>query len=148
MKASSLFLVLFSVIFFTACEGPSLGGKVEKEYYTGGKVRSEFIMSDSTGQNGELKKYGYEGHLTSLVSISNGVKNGMEVWYDQKGRVIRNVPYVNGRIDGTLKEFYPNGDIMATLPYQSGMRNGKAFSYNKDGSVHRKVIFKNGRMIN
>ena len=148
MKVSSFFLVLFSLLFFTACEGPSLGKKVEKEYYTGGKVRSEFIMSDSTGQNGQLKKYGYEGHLTSVVNMRNGVKDGTEVWYDTRKRVIRNVPYVNGRIDGILKEYYPNGDIMATIPYQSGMRNGQAFSYNKDGSVYRKVIFKNGRMIN
>jgi len=148
MKALSLFLVLFSLIFFTACEGPSLGGNVKKEFYTGGKIRSEFIMTDSTGQNGKLKKYGYEGHLTSVVNIRNGVKDGMEVWYDIKARVIRNIPYVNGRIHGTLKEFYPNGDVLATIPYQSGIKNGEAFSYNKDGSIHRKVLFRNGRMIN
>ena len=148
MKISSFFLVLFSLLFFTACEGPSLGKKVEKEYYTGGKVRSEFIMTDSAGQHGELKKYGYDGHVTSVVNISNGVKDGMEIWYDSKHRVIRNIPYVNGKIHGTLKELYPNGDVMATVPYQSGMRNGQAFSYNKDGSVYRKVLFKNGRMTN
>ena len=148
MKALSLFLVLFSLVFFTACEGPSLGGKVKKEYYTGGKIRSEFIMTDSTGQNGELKKYGYEGHLTSTVQINNGVKNGIETWYDKKGRPIRKVPYINGKKHGVLKEFYPNGDVMATIPYQNSMRNGEAFSYNKDGSVHRKVIFRNDRMIN
>lgn len=149
MKALSLFFVLFSLIFFTACEGPSLGGgKVKKEYFTGGKLKSEFIMTDSTEQNGQLKKYGYEGHLTSVVDIRDGVRDGMEVWYDTKGRIIRNVPYVNGRIHGTLKEFYANGDVLATIPYQSGIKTGEAFSYNKDGSVHRKVIFKNGRMIN
>ena len=149
MKALSLFFVLFSLLFFTACEGPSLGGgKVKKEYFTGGKIQSEFIMTDSTEQNGQLKKYGYEGHLTSVVNIRDGVKDGMEIWYDTKGRVIRNVPYINGRIHGTLKEFYPNGDTLATMSYQNGMKNGQAFSYNKDGSVHRKVIFQNGRMIN
>ena len=149
MKALSIFSVLFSLLFFTACEGPSFGGgKVKKEYFTGGKIQSEFIMTDSTEQNGQLKKYGYGGHLTSVVNIRDGVRNGMEVWYDTKGRIIRNIPYVNGRIHGTLKEFYPNGDVLATIPYQSGMKTGEAFSYNKDGSVHRKVIFKNGRMIN
>jgi len=148
MKALSFFLVLFSLIFFTACEGPSLGGKVKKEYFTGGKIRSEFFMADSSGQNGLLKKYGYNGNLTSTVNIKNGVKNGIETWYDKKGRVIRKVPYINGKKHGLLKEFYPNGDIMATIPYQNSVRNGEAFSYNKDGSVHRKVIFRNGRMIN
>ncbi len=148
MKALSLFLVLFSLIFFTACEGPSLGGKVKKEYYTGGKVRSEFIMTDSTEQNGQLKRYGYEGHLTSIVNIQNGVKNGAEIWYDGRGRIIREVPYVNGRIHGTKKDFYPNGDVLGAIPYKYGMKDGIAYSYNRDGSVHRKVKFQNDRMIN
>jgi len=148
MKALSLFLVLFSLLFFTACEGPGLGGKVEKTYFTGGKVKSEFIMTDSTGQNGQFKKYGYEGHLTSVVNIQNGVKNGMEVMYDSRGRIISKTPYVNGRKHGTKKDFYPNGDVMGTIPYQYGMKEGIAFSYNIDGSVHRKVRFQNNRMVN
>ena len=148
MKALSLFLILFSLLFFTACEGPSLGGKVKKEYFTGGKIKSEFIMTDSTEQNGQLKKYGYAGHLTSVVTIRNGVKSGMEVMYDSQGRVIRNIPYDNGRIHGTLRDFYPNGDTMATIPYQYGIRNGTAYSYYADGRVARKVQFRNGRLVN
>ena len=148
MKALSLFLVLFSLIFFTACEGPGLGGKVEKTYFTGGKVKSEFIMTDSTGRNGQLKKYGYEGHLTSVVNIQNSVKNGMEVMYDSRGRVISKTPYVNGRKHGTKEDFYPNGDVLGTIPYQYGMKEGTAFSYNKDGTVHKKVIFQKDRLIN
>lgn len=146
MKA--LFLFLFSLIFFTACEGPGLGGEVEKTYFTGGKIKSEFIMSDATRQNGQFKKYGYEGHLTSVVNIQNGVKTGTEVWYDARERVIRKVPYDNGRIHGTQREFYPNGDVMVTIPFQYGMKQGTAYAYNKDGSVHRRVIFRKGRMIN
>ncbi|MEA3434164.1 MAG: hypothetical protein U9R13_06240 [Campylobacterota bacterium] len=148
MKALSLFFILFSLLFFTACEGPSLGGKVKKEYFTGGKIKSEFIMTDSTEQNGQLKKYGYEGHLTSVVNIRNGVKTGMEVMYDSQGRVIRKIPYDSGRIHGSMKDFYPNGDTMATIPYQYGTRNGTAYSYYADGRVARKVKFRNGKMIN
>ncbi len=148
MKILSLFLLLFSLIFFTACEGPSLGGKTKKEYFTGGKVKSEFIMTDSTGQAGQLKKYGYDGHLTSVVNIENGVKNSMEVWYDNMGRIIREVPYVGGRIHGLQKEFYPNGDIMVTINYNYGIREGNAFSYNKDGSIHKKVVFRSGKISN
>lgn len=148
MKALSFFLLLFSLIFFTACEGPSLGGKVEKKYFTGGKIKSEFIMTDSSGQNGQLKKYGYAGHLTSVVQIQNGVKNGMEIMYDSKARVISKTPYVNGRIHGTKKDFYPNGETMGAIPYQYGMKDGTAFAYNKDGTVYRKVIFRKDRMLN
>lgn len=150
MKTLSFFLVLFSLIFFTACEGPNLGGKgkVKKEYFTGGKIRSKFFMTDSSGQNGLLKKYGYEGHLTSTAHIKNGVNDGMETWYDKKGRVLMKVPYINGKKHGVQKAFYPNGDVMIATTYQNGVKNGEAFAYNKDGSIHRQVIFQNGRIIN
>ena len=148
MKTVSLFLILFSLIFFTACEGPSLGGKVKKEYFTGGKIRSEFFMTDATGQNGLLKKYGYEGHLTSTVNITNGVKNGMETWYDNKGRVIMKVPYVNGRKHGIQKAFYPNGDVMISYNYKSGLKHGPAYAYRKDGYLHKRVIYRNDRLSN
>ena len=148
MKAFSLFPLLFSLIFFTACEGPGLGGKVEKTYFTGGKIKTEFIMSDSTGHNGQLKKYGYEGHVTSVVNIQNGVKNGTEVMYDSRGRIISNIPYVNGRIHGTKKDFYPNGDVLGSIPYRYGMKEGIAYSFNRDGTVYKKVKFQNDRLVN
>ncbi len=148
MKVLSLFPILFSLFFFTGCEGPSLGGKVEKTYFTGGKIQSEFIMSDSTGHNGQMKKYGYEGHVTSVVTIQNGVKNGMELMYDSRGRTISKIPYVNGRIHGTKKDFYPNGEVMGAIPYRYGMKEGTAYSYNRDGTIHRKVKFRRDKMVN
>ncbi len=128
MKALSLFFLLFSLLFFTACSGPSLGGKVKNEYYTGGKLRSSFSMTDSTGQNGVLKKYGYEGYLTSTVTIKNGVKSGIETWYDNKGRIIMKVPYANGEKQGLQKAYYPNGDVMISTTYQSNAKHGPAIA--------------------
>ena len=78
MKQLSLFLSIFVLLFLSACEGPGLSGKtVKKEYFTGGQIRSEFIMDDKTGQNGLLKEYGYDGHVISSVNIRNGVPNGI-----------------------------------------------------------------------
>jgi len=148
MKLLTTLFLLFALLTFTACEGPSLGGKVKKEYFKGGKVSSEFIMTDKTGLNGKLKKYGYEGHLTSEINIKNGVKHGTELWYDRMGRIIRKVPYDNGKIHGTVREMYPNGTVMATIQYRHNIRQGKAYSYKKDGKVFKKVIFKDGRIIN
>ena len=149
MRILSFFLAMLSLLFFTACEGPKLSGssdKVKKEYFTGGKIHSEFFMSDSTGQNGILKKYGYEGHLTSAVNIKNGVKDGMEVWYNSRGGVIMNIPYVNGRKHGIQKTFYPNGDIMIYYTYKSGLKDGEAKTYRKNGSVHKQAMYKNDKL--
>ncbi len=142
MKILSLFLVLLPLLFFTACDGPSLGKKVKKEYFTGGKIRSEFFMSDSTGQNGILKKYGYDGHLTSTVNMRNGVKDGTEIWYNNKGGVLMHIPYVNGRKHGIQKTFYPNGDTMIYYTYKNGLKDGEAKAYRIDGSIHKQAVYK------
>jgi len=149
MKKLSLWLSILVLLSFAGCDSPEVSGKhVKKEYFTGGKIRTEFIMDDDSGQNGLRKTYGYDGKITSTIVIRNGVKNGIEKWFDPKGRLVRRVPYKNGRIHGTLTELYPNGDTFALVPYVEGVRQGVAQSFNKDGSVYKKVIFKNDRIIN
>ncbi len=145
---TTFILSLFVLFFLTACDTPSFGKKVEKKYYTGGKVRSEFIWSDSTGKNGIKRTYGYEGHMTSSVNITNGVNNGIMTIYDKEGRVIKQTPYVNGQINGIEKAFYPNGDRMITFTYQNGMKNGYAYTYYPSGQVCRKAKYKNNQLLN
>jgi len=150
MKKTTFFLSLL-VLLVTGCSTSDLsipfGKKVKKEYFTGGKIRSEFIMSDDSGKNGILKKYGYDGKVTSVAHIKNGVNDGVETWFDKHGRVLMKVPYVNGKKDGVQEAYYENGDVMISTTYVNGVKNGKAVAYNKDGSIHRQVIFRNGKIV-
>lgn len=149
MKKSSLLLSIFVLLFLSACKEPGLSGKtVKKEYFTGGQIRSEFIMDDDSGQNGLLKQYGYDGHVTSTTQLRNGVPHGTETGYDPKGRVLWRATYVNGKKDGIQEAYYPNGDVLVSYTYRNGVKHGPAHTYNKDGSVYRRVIFENGRITN
>jgi len=150
MKKFTLLLAMFVLLLVTGCvSSPSLSGKkVKKEYFTGGKVRTEFIMDDATGQNGLLKKYGYNGNITSTVTIHNGVKNGVETGFDERGRVLWKLTFVNGKQDGQQYAYYPNGDVMVSYTYVNGIKQGSAKTYNKDGSVHKHVIYKNDKIVN
>jgi len=149
MKNISFFSMILIILFLNACSSPGFSkDKVKKEYFTNGQVRTEFIMTDDTEQNGVLKRYGYSGELTSIVNIKNGVKDGMEIWYDIKKRKIRKVPYANGRVHGTMTELYENGETMATIPFKYGIKHGSAYAYRKDGSVYKEVEYRNGKIIN
>lgn len=149
MNKFSLFLSLFVLFFLSACNEPNLSGKtVKKEYFTGGQLRSEFIMDDKSGQNGLLKKYGYSGHITSTAQIRNGVPHGTETGYDEKGRVLWKLNYINGKQEGIQKAYYPNGDLMVTYTYENGIKHGPAQTYSKDGSIHRRVIYSYGKISN
>jgi len=150
MKKLSFFLSIFVLFFLSACSTPTLSNpfksKVKKEYFTGGKLRSEFIMTDKNGQNGLLKKYGYNGKLNSTVPIEGGVKHGTETLFDQHGRIIKKTPYVNGKRQGVLEAYYPNGDVMAQITYSNNIKHGKAVKYNRNGSINQQVTFHNGRL--
>ena len=149
MKHLSLLLSLFVLLSFTACDGPSMSGKtVKKEYFTGGQLRSEFIMDDKSGLNGVKKLYGSEGHLTSTSTIRNGVQDGLETGYDNQGRVLWRQSYVNGRQEGVQKAYYPNGDLMVTYTYRNGVKEGVAQTYRQDGKVDKRVVYRNNRIVN
>jgi antitoxin component YwqK of YwqJK toxin-antitoxin module len=161
MKRLSTLLAVSLMIISTGCEkssGPTppspttpapshAGQKVKKQYYTGGMLMSEFIMSDKTGTNGTLKRYGYDGKLTSIVMIKNGVKDGVERWFDPEGRVIQTIPYVNGRIDGIRIAYYPNGDPMIETTYKRGFKNGPRTVYKKDGTIHQKLVYRDNELV-
>ncbi len=139
MKKLFLFLLIFSL---NSCINPELSDKKTlKEYFTGGKIRSEFIMDDNSDQNGVLKKYGYHGNLTSTVQIQHGIKNGREIGFDAKGRVLWHLNYVNGKQHGMQKAYYPNADLMLSYMYVNGLKHGVAKTYNKDGSIHKEVMY-------
>jgi antitoxin component YwqK of YwqJK toxin-antitoxin module len=143
-----LAMIIFASLFFSGCEAPSLSSdkKVKKTYFTGGKIQSEFIMDDKTGQNGLLKKYGYNGKMTSMATIRNGVINGYETGYDEEGRILWKYTYVNGNQDGIQEAYYPNGTVMLSFTYVNGIKHGEASSYRVDGALQKKVMYKNGKL--
>jgi antitoxin component YwqK of YwqJK toxin-antitoxin module len=152
MKKLTFFLSIFILLILTACSTPEFsnpfGKKVKKEYFTGGGLRSEFILSGDSGNTGLLKKYGYDGKLTSSAQMNNGVKHGVETFYDSRGRELRRTIYKRNRRHGIAKVFYPNGDSLAEITFVNGIKHGRATKFNKDGSINKQVMFKNGRPIN
>jgi antitoxin component YwqK of YwqJK toxin-antitoxin module len=120
--------------------------KVRNEYFTGGKLRSKFVMSDDTGESGLLYKYGYDGKVTSTVYIKHGLKNGLETLFDEEGRIMKRTPYVDGRKDGIVEVYYPDGKVLAQITYANNKRHGRASKYNHDGTVNEEVQYINGRV--
>jgi antitoxin component YwqK of YwqJK toxin-antitoxin module len=152
MRPSSLFLILNGVLLLlTGCNTPTplaSSGKSKKEYFTGGKLRTEFILQDESGQNGTYKEYDYDGNLMSITPMQNGLPHGTATTYDPKGRIIAKTHYLNGQKEGKEEAYYPNGDVMISYTYRHGLKEGPAYSYNKDGSVNKKVIYANDKIIN
>jgi antitoxin component YwqK of YwqJK toxin-antitoxin module len=145
-KKTIMLAGIITMFLFTGCaNGPTLGKKIDRSYYTGGQLRTEAIWDDPSKQNGIIKEYGFEGQLVSTVTVKNRVKNGYQILYDKKGRVIRKTPYVKGKIQGQEKSFYPNGDPMLIFEYKNGVKEGYAYAYYKNGKLYKKTYYKNGK---
>lgn len=147
-------LIVATAIVLMGCSGSStlggispLGKKVKKEYFANGQLRSEFIMTDSTGMNGIKKTYGLDGKLISVSPIRKGVRHGVEKWYDKNGRLLMTIPYVNGRKHGVQVIYYENGDPLIKQRFVRGAKNGETIVYKKDGSVAKRMLFKNDKRI-
>ena len=151
------FLLSFLVaISFSGCSSTTASShvspskhvvKVKKEHYTGGKLRSEFLMYDNSGMNGLRKTYDFEEKLISEVEIKNGVKNGREVNYDKEGRISLVRPYENGRLHGIATLYYDNRTPKMTISYVRGLKHGPAKKYNNNGSLYEEVIFQNNKKV-
>ncbi|MEY3090592.1 MAG: hypothetical protein RL113_908 [Pseudomonadota bacterium] len=150
MTKLSLAFIGSILLVLTGCNSsPSFGGeKSKKEYFTGGKIRSEFIMEDQSGQNGVRKEYDYDGNIMSITPVRNGVPHGTATKYDPKGRLIAKTIYLNGKKDGLQEAYYPNGEVMISYTYKNGVKDGPAYSYNKDGSINKEVIYANDKIVN
>jgi len=164
MYKHSFTLMLPILVFLGACSTPRISTpirntpnsllsmpnvfskNVKKEYFTGGKLRSEFIITDKKKENGILKKYGYNGKLTSIVQIQRSLKHGTETLFNHNGKVLKRTPYRNNLKEGILEAYYPNGDIMATITYVNGLKHGRAVKYNRDGSINQEVTFQHGKL--
>ena len=150
MKKTIMFLSIVGVLFSGCSSQKSVSPdnksyvSVKKTYFQGGALSSEFLMTDKSGQNGIMRKYGYDGKVTSNTDIKNGVKHGYETLYQNNGLLLKKTPYVNGFIQGTEYIYYAGGAVMVTTPYASGKKHGKAVAYNPNGTVNKTAIFNNG----
>ena len=120
---------------------------IDKTHFKSGKVSSEFLKTTKDGRTGTLRKYGFNGKVTSNTTIVNGSKNGYSIMYDSFGNVLKKTPYKNGFRQGTEIIYYPGGQIMVSTPYAGDKKHGKAIAYNPDGSVNKSATFNKGKRV-
>ncbi|MBN2768830.1 MAG: hypothetical protein JXQ68_06970 [Campylobacterales bacterium] len=153
------FYVVFATIMIALLAGCTSSGTststpstsnskdVVREYFTGGRLMSEFFITDPSTQSGILKKYGYDGKLTSTAEIKYGRKHGIETMYDPGGGVLQKTPYANDVINGEQIAYYEDGSPMISIQYVNGVKHGSYKTFKRDGSLYKEVIFKDGSVV-
>ena len=74
--------------------------------------------------SGDCESFFYTGQLKSEESYKNGVRHGVEKWYDISGKLERVFPHKNGEIHGLCKGYYESGELRYEHPYVNGEAHG------------------------
>ncbi len=115
----------------TWVEYQNVGVVVTIQNYKQGKKDGIFIYFDDHGHIN--KEEFYENDLPILTHKT----------YDH-GRVLREVSFVNGMIQGMVREFYPSGNVKSEGIFIDNLPNGIHKSYFDNGKVFSEYNYVNG----
>lgn len=94
---------------------------------------------------GIVRCYSNNGTLHSKATYVNGKMDGVYTFY-LSGKVVHEIPYKNGIIDGVAKNYYDNGTLSAETPYTYGKINGTEKVYSENGKLQKEILYKKGKM--
>ncbi len=127
----SLILFLLATIIIL----PSFSSaEVKKEYYPGGKLKSEqnYIKDKLEGTG---KGYYESGKLQWEENYKNGKLEGIARGYYESGKLQAEANFKNGKKDGTLKVYYESGEIKLIETYKNGKKIDSK-EYDKSGNLN------------
>ena len=114
-------------------EGEYINGKRNgkgKEYdYVSQKITFEGEYKNDLRWNGK----GYDNNNNVVYELKNG--NGHVKEYNDEGKLVYEVEYLNGNEHGKGKEYYYEGNLKFEGEYLNGKRHGKGKEYDYDSNL-------------
>lgn len=185
-----LVFVLVFILFF-ACTSNNEQATVVSEDMPAGAVQEPFdddpnvVKVTVNDAQGKLSAYGIyvnglregswtefhpTGHVKSITGYVKGLKEGQSVELDNRGQLLEQFTYHNGKLDGPytkynrtriketktyqngvlegeVKIFYDNSKVMEESYYKNGKRDGVARWYDQDGNLSIEYTYKDGEWL-
>jgi hypothetical protein len=91
--------------------------------------------------------YYTSGELMSEVPYINGKPNGTHKLYHANGNLQITATYNNGKQHGTENWYYRNGNLQFTVTYNNGKRHGIDKEYFRNGNLAGTATYNNGKLI-
>lgn len=104
------------------------------------------IDKDSLKQ-GVWREFYPGGRLKSEAVYKNNKKQGLDIsWYNLNGCVKQEAYYNNGQLDGPVTYYYRNCKKEMTENYKNGVKDGLEISYHPNGRIKAEGNFKKGNL--
>lgn len=96
--------------------------------------------------HGRFKIVDKHGKLLGEINYKQGLLDGVQTYYFLNGKKSNYLTFVNGEQSGEFKEYYTNGNIQAEGTYKKGEIDGKYIYYHPNGGKSCERNFVNGQL--
>lgn len=125
-------------------------------YYPTGQIR-QFLECSNGRAHGRYIEWHPNGEKKLQASILGGTadldEKSQTTWafhessycWNDDGKLIADMPYSQGLLEGVSRYYYPTGILSEELPYHKGEIEGDSLSYDEDGSLLETIHYVNGK---
>ena len=103
-----------------------------REWHENGVLRLDIVVIEGIGELGEEAQLGW-------------VFDGLSRVWDDQGRILAEINYEKGKLQGTAYFYHPNGKVRELIPYDQGLINGDLLYFSEEGKVIGKTPFVKGK---
>lgn len=129
------------LLFITALV--SCSDNTKKEYYAGGKVKTEITIVDGK-KNGPAKAYYESGELKREGTYVNDSLEGNVITYFINGQKETETNYIGGKKTGLYKEYYEDGQLKTEANLKDDNQDGLTKHYFETGKLKSEEYYKEG----
>lgn len=105
------------------------------------------VMDKDSLKQGVWREFYAGGKLKSEVVYKNNKKQGLDIsWYNLNGCVKQEAYYNNGQLDGPVTYYYRNCKKEMTENFKNGVKEGLETSYHPNGRIKAEGYFKKGNL--
>ncbi len=124
-------------------------------YYPTGQIR-QFLECSNGRAHGRYIEWHPNGQKKLQSSILGGAadldEKSQTTWafhessycWNEDGKLIADMPYAQGLLEGVSRYFYATGELSKEIPYNKGSIDGNSLTYDETGELLESTHYKNG----
>lgn len=117
------------------------------EFYPSGDTLSSRYYNENGYFDGATTTFYKNGNILARGNYTNGVPNGHFEERDEKGRLVEEKSFSDGKLDGTHLIYFSNGEVNEKINYREGQLHGLLKTYYKNGHLLSQQQYENGNPV-
>ncbi len=130
-----------------------------QEWHSNGQLKISATVIEGTSDVSEMgqmtwlfddasKVYDEQGRLIANILYSKGMLDGLSCYYFPTGEIKQEIPYVKNEIHGTQRSLNVEGDCLEMIPHVFGEKDGLSMTYWSPGQLKAEELYEKGLLIN